>query len=71
MYKASNRLSPSLISDIVRLNNSHPYNLRHDFQFSRPLYKTSFHGTKSIFHLGPIIWDIIPVTFKELLSFQK
>ena len=35
--------------------NSHPYNLRHDFQFSRPLVKTVFHGTERISYLGPII----------------
>ena len=32
---------------------------------SRPLIKTVFHGTESISSLGPVIWDILPVTFKE------
>ena len=50
--------------------NSHPYNLRHDFQFSRPLVKTVFHGTERISYLGPIIWDIFPVTYKELPSLE-
>ena len=38
----------------------------HDSQFFKPLVKIVFHGTKSIFYLVSIIWDILPVTYKEL-----
>ena len=34
------------------------------------LIKTVFHGTKSIGYLGPKIWDILPVTYKELPSLE-
>ena len=34
-------------------------------QFSRRLVKTVFHGTKSMSYLGPIIWDVLPVTYKK------
>ena len=59
MYKVSNGLSPPLISNKFRQKNSHPYNLRLNSQFSRPLVRSVFHGTKSMSYLGPVIWDIL------------
>ena len=70
MYKVSYGLSPLLISDISKHKNSHPYNLRHDSQFSRPLVKTLFYGTESIYYLRSVICDIFPVTYKELPSLE-
>ena len=70
MYKVSNGLCPLLISDISKHKNSHPYNLRHDSQFSRPLVKTLFYGTESIYYLRSVICDIFPVTYKELPSLE-
>ena len=40
IYKVSNGLFPPLISDMFKHKNIHPYNLRHDSQFSIPLVKT-------------------------------
>ena len=70
MYKVSNGLSPLLISDISKHKNSHPYNLRHDSQFSRPLVKTLIHWTESIYYLRSVICNIFPVTYKELPSLE-
>ena len=53
-----------------KYKKSHPYNLRHDFQFSGLLAKTVIPGNESISYLGPIIWDILPATYKELPSLQ-
>ena len=46
--------------------NSHSYNLRLNYQFSRPLFRSVFHRSKSIFYLGPVIWDILPDSYKNL-----
>ena len=59
-----------LISVIFKHKNSHPYNLRHDSQFFGPLLKTVFHGTENIFYLAPMIWNILPVTYKESPSLE-
>ena len=59
-----------LISVIFKPKNSHPYNLRHDSQFSGPLLKTVFHGTENISYLAPMIWNILPVTCKESPSLE-
>ena len=53
-----------------KYKKSHPYNLRHDFQFSGLLVKTVIPGIESISYLGPIIWDIPPTTYKDLPSLQ-
>ena len=66
MYKVSNGLSPPIVSNIFTHKNCHPYNLRLNSQFSRPLVRSVFHGTESISYLGPVIWDILPESYKNL-----
>ena len=70
MYKASNGLSPPLISDIVKPKNRHLYNLRHYSQFSRPLVKNVFRGTENISYLGKYIIFGYSVTYKQLPSLE-
>ena len=69
MYKVS-ELSPPIVSNIFTQKNSHPYNLRLNSQFSRPLVRSVFSGTESISYLGPVIWDILPGSYKNLLNFS-
>ena len=70
MYKVSNGQSPPLASNIFRQKNSHPYNLRLNSQFSRPIVRSVFHGTKSIPYVGPVIWHIISGSYKNLPNFS-
>ena len=70
MYKLSNGLSPVIASNIFTQKNCHPYNLRLNSQFSRPLVRSVFHGTESISYLGPVIWDILPDSYKNLPNFR-
>ena len=69
MYKLSNGLSPPLSSDIFNYKNSHPYNLRHDSRFSRPLSKTVFHGTENILS-RPNNMGYTSCYYKELSSLE-
>ena len=70
MCKVSNRLSPPLVSNIFTQENSHSYNLRLNSQFSRSLVRSVSLGTESIFCLGPVIWDILPDSYKNLPNFS-
>ena len=70
MYKVSNGLSPPVVSKIFTQKNCHPYNLRLNSQFSRPLVRSVFHKTESISYLGPVIWDIFPDSYKILPNFS-
>ena len=70
MYKVSNGLSPSLVSNIFTQKTSHPYNLRLNSQFARPLVRSLFHGTEGISYIGPVTWDILLDSYKNLPNFS-
>ena len=70
MYKVTNGLSPTVLSNVFTQKNSRCCNLRLNSQFSRPLVRSVFHdGTESISCLGPVIWDILPDSYKNLPNF--
>ena len=72
MYKLKNGLSPPLASNIFRRKNSHPYNLRLNSQFSRPLVRSVFHGTKIniLFQLSVTFFLIVTKTYLILVSLK-
>ena len=70
MYKVSNGLSLPVVSNIFTQKNCHPYDLQINSQFSRTLVRSVFHGTQSISYLGPVIWDILPDSYKNLPNFS-
>ena len=71
MYKVSNNFSPPHINEIFEVRNEHPYNLRQNSQFSRPSVKSVYHGTESLYYLGPKIWDILPNIYKNIDGLHK
>ena len=70
MYKVSNGLSPPIVSNIFTQKYCHPYNLRLNSQFSRPLVRSVLHGTESISYLGPVIWYKLPDSYKSIPNFS-
>ena len=67
MYKVSNGLSPTVVSKMFTQKNSQTYNLRLSSQFSRPLARSVFHVTESIFYLGPVIGTFFLIVTKSYL----
>ena len=68
LYKFVNSLSPKLVSDCFKLNNMTVYNTRNRSTFySRPV-RTVLHGTESLSHLGPKIWELESSDMKNNLS---
>ena len=57
LYKFVNGLSPKLISDCFKLNNMSNF-------YSWPV-RTVFHGTESLSHLAPKIWELVPSDMKK------
>ena len=47
MYKVSNNFSYPHMNKIFEVRNEHPYNLRQNSQFFRPLVKSIYHRTES------------------------
>ena len=66
MFRFYNGLSPPLMSNMFKLKAENFYNLRQVSEFSRPMVKSGYHGTESISHLGPKIWDILPENLKSI-----
>ena len=59
------------MNEIIEVRNEHPYNLRQNSEFFRPLVKSVYHGTESLFYLGPKVWDILPNIYKDMDSLHK
>ena len=62
--------TPPLVSNIFTPKNSHPYNPQFNFKFTRPIVRSVIHETKSIPYIGPVIWDIILDSYKNLPNFS-
>ena len=43
-----------------KIKDQSHYNLRYNCLFSRPLIKSVYKGTESLWFIGPKIWDILP-----------
>ena len=65
MYKVSKSMSLPQITKLFERKNEHPYNLRHNAKFLQPFVNSAYRGTESISYLGPIIWDMVPETYKK------
>ena len=70
LCKFVNGLSPKLVNDCFKLNNMTVYNTRNGSTFYyRPIH-TVFHGTESLLHLGPNIWELPPSDMKNLSTLR-
>ena len=58
MYKVSKGMSPPQIIELFARREKHPYNLRHNTKFLKPLVNSVRCGPESISYLGPKIWGI-------------
>ena len=54
--------------DLFNQREISPYNLRRHAEIRVPLTRTVYHGSESISYLGPKTWDILPTSFKEVVS---
>ena len=66
MFRFCNGLSPPLMNNIFKLKAESFYNLRQVCEFSRPMFKSVYHGIESISYLRPKIWDILPEKRKNI-----
>ena len=59
MFKVYSNLALLIFTEIFNKLNPN-YQLRHTSHYSVPPVKTVHKGIKSLFFLGPKIWDIVP-----------
>ena len=67
MFKVYRNIFPSIFSEIFHQRGNN-YNSQINSDFAMPNVRSVFHGTESIWYLGPKIWDIVPLELKELTS---
>ena len=74
MYKVIKGMSPPQIDELFAHRNEHPYYLRRNAKFLEPFVSSVRCGTESISYLGPMIWSMVPDTYKNidnLYNFKK
>ena len=64
MFKVCRNISPLVLIEIFHRRDI-KYNLQVNSDLAMPKGRSLFHGSKSISHLVPKIWDIVPSELKE------
>ena len=62
------------MNNILKSRAKNLHNFQHVSKFSRPIFKSTYHGTESISYLGPKIWGVqpeIPQNIQNLQHFEK
>lgn len=54
-----------LLNSVFQKKNNYPYCMTHQSHFTAPLPRAVFHGTESIWFLGPKIWDLVSDNLKS------
>ena len=63
IYKIKNKIAPEIMNDIL-LERSIIYNLRNNSGFTTYNVNTMRYGVDTIHHLGPKIWNSLPLSIK-------
>ena len=65
IYKYLHGLSPAILSEVFKVNETIPYDLRMCNELYATKPKTVRHGTETISFLSPKIWSLIPQNIKD------
>ena len=67
IYKVKHKISPNFIREIFPQSDS-AYNLRNTSDFNRPKVNTVLWGSETLRYIGPIIWDLLPLNIKTIVT---
>ena len=70
-FKVINKLGPSLLDDIFTISEYNGPQLRNKGDFVKPSISSVHFGENSLKHLGPKIWDIIPIEIKSVDTLER
>ena len=65
IYKYLHGLSPTILNDVSKVNETIPYDLRMRNELYARNPKTVRYGTETISFLSPKIWSLIPQNIKD------
>ena len=71
IYQFLNGLSPGLMSNVFKQNQSTPYKLRNCNTFRSKRVNSVQYGTETLSYFGPKIWSIVPETIKNNKSLES
>ena len=66
MYQLAKGISPIIMQEILRFQNSSRYNLRSQNTFEIPFRNSVYNGTESMSYLGPNVWELVPDNLKRI-----
>ena len=69
-YKVANEMSPEKMNEIFQLRDKSHYNLRYTTEFIIPPIHSVYHGSESVYYLGPKIWDLISSVIRQIDTFS-
>ena len=71
MFKAKQKLGPTLLNEIFKDANYEGPTLRRNKDFLRPNLKTHKYGEKSLENIGNVMWNLLPNEIKEITDLDK
>ena len=71
MRKVKIEESPSVMHEIIQINDSNNFNLSKSKLFRPGNPKTVYYGTETISVLGPKLWIILPDNYKNSKSLKE
>ena len=66
MYQLAKGISPIIMQEILRFQNSSRYNLRSQNTFEIPFRNSVYNGTESMSYLGPKVWELVTDNLKRI-----
>lgn len=70
LQSLANVLYTIFMQELIMPNKEHPCNLRHLHQFTKSSVNTVYHSTKRKYFLEPMIWEVLPDSFKKMKSVE-
>ena len=71
MFKVLKGVAPEIMNEIFQFKEPCSYGTRNYSEFKRTNVRTVTYGENSISHLGPKIWDLVPIEMKSLDSVSQ
>ena len=70
-FRILNGMSPSVLSDLVRIRDFTSYNFRSQNILQVPQVRTTKYGKKSFKSAAAVLWNSLPDAFRQISSFDQ
>ena len=70
-FRILNGVSPSVLSDLVRIRDCTSYNFRYQNILQVPQVHTTKYGKESFRFAAAVLWNSLPDDFRQVRSFNQ